>query len=131
MIVFHHVGIACKNIEPVRRQFLKHHEDAKLVSDVVFDPEQNAHLQLVQLSNGVHFEFISGPVVSRFVEHKIELYHTCFEADDFDEEIKRLLKTGAIPLGPPKPAILFGGRRVIFMKTTYGIVEYLESENVK
>ncbi|MES0809974.1 VOC family protein [Roseibium sp. SCPC15] len=124
---FHHVGIACEEIDAVVGQFKLLHPDAEDASDTVFDEEQNAFLKLVRLQDGTRFEFISGPMVSGLVKRRIELYHTCFETADFDNQIKAFLGHKALPLSKPKPAILFGGKRVIFFKTLYGIVELLES----
>jgi methylmalonyl-CoA/ethylmalonyl-CoA epimerase len=124
---FHHLGIACADIEPVIEQFKLLHPNTMDVSDTVFDEEQNAFLKLIQLPDGTIFEFISGPMVSGLVKRRIELYHSCFETDDFDNQVNVFLSNRALPLSKPKPAILFGGKRVVFFKTLYGIVELLES----
>lgn len=124
---FHHIGIACSDMEQAVSQFKTMHQGAREVSDVVFDPEQNAYLQLLEMPEGSHFEFVSGPAVASFLGRKIELYHTCFETPEFEDSIDHFIRQKAIPLGAAKPAILFNGRRVIFLKTLFGIVELLEA----
>lgn len=123
---FHHVGVACARIDDAVAQFRVLHPDATDASEIVHDPLQNARLKLMRLPEGVHFEFISGGMVEGLVSKGMDLYHTCFETDDFGERVDAFRAGGALPLGPARPAILFGGRRVIFFKTRYGIVELLE-----
>lgn len=123
---FHHVGVACSDIASVLEQFRHLHPNAQELSETIYDPEQNAYLKLFRLPDGVHIEFIAGPMVKSFVKRHIDLYHTCFETPDFETECDRFVRGKAIPLGPARPALLFGGRRVMFFKTSYGIVELLE-----
>lgn len=125
---FHHIGIACKDINKTVENFLTHHTNILNVSDVVFDSEQNAYLQIIELDDNTRYEFISGDMVKSLLDKNIDLYHTCFEVDNISLEVKRLSKEKAFPISKPKPAILFGGREVVFIKTMYGIVELLESK---
>ena len=124
---FHHVGIATHDIDRAVETFRAIHPTCVEISDIIYDPKQDASLKLVQLEGGVHFEFISGAAVSGLLKRKIDIYHTCFETDRFDETIALFQSQKCVPLGKAKPAILFGGRRVIFFKTTHGIVELLEA----
>jgi methylmalonyl-CoA/ethylmalonyl-CoA epimerase len=121
---FHHVGIACKNIEEETQHVSAIHGIIKK-SPVVFDKEQNAELILLTLADGTHLELISGKQVETFLKKNITYYHLCFEVDDIHSEIERLLKENAIMISAPKPAPLFDNREVAFLHVSYGIIELL------
>jgi len=124
---FHHIGIACRNIEEEIENIKKIHEVLKC-SPVIFDPEQNAGLCFIQLKDGVNIEMISGKQVETILKRQIRYYHLCYEVDDIHEEIQKLLNENAFLISPPKPAILFNNRLVAFLNVSYGIIELL---NVK
>lgn len=124
---FHHVGVACRDISKAFEQFSKLHDNIEASTEIIHDPEQNADLMLVRLSDQVHYEFIQGPVVEGFLKRNIQLYHTCFSTVDFEGTVERFKSEKAFMLSAPKPAILFDNRRVAFFQTLYGIVELLEA----
>jgi|SRR5579859_2274313 len=124
---FHHVGIACRNIEEETQKISAIHGIIKK-SPVVFDTAQNAELALLTLSDGTHLELIAGPQVETLLKKGISYYHLCFEVEDIHTEIERLLKTDAILLSPPKPAPLFDNREVAFLHVSYGIIELLSQK---
>jgi methylmalonyl-CoA/ethylmalonyl-CoA epimerase len=124
---FHHVGIACKNIDEEIARIARIHQVAEQ-SAVVFDTEQNAELALVTLTDGTNFELVSGKQVELFLKKNISYYHVCFEVDDIDAEIARLVHDGAFLISAPKPAILFNYRKVAFLNVSYGMIELLNSK---
>src|ERR1700754_4212571 len=121
---FHHVGIACGNIEAEVQRLSAIHEIVQK-SPVVFDNAQNAELILLTLSDGTQLELVAGPQVETFVKKRITYYHLCFEVEDIRAEIDRLLAIDAILLSPPKPAPLFDNREVAFLHVSYGMIELL------
>lgn len=123
---FHHVGIACKNIIDELASVAKIHEILEQ-SPIIFDNEQNAELCLLTISDGLKIELISGKQVETIIKKRITYYHLCFEVEDLNSEIERLVKEGAILISPPKPAILFDNRKVAFLFVSYGIIELLSS----
>jgi methylmalonyl-CoA/ethylmalonyl-CoA epimerase len=123
---FHHVGVACRNIEEEISNISKIHQIIKQ-SPTIFDKEQNAELVLLTLSDGTNIELISGKQVENLVKKNITYYHICFEVDDINTEIERLTNENAFLLSPPKPAILFNNREVAFLNVSYGIIELLSS----
>ena len=123
----HHIGIACKNIKNEKKNFKKLHTVIE-ESDIIFDKEQNAKVCLLKTEQEVKFEFISGAPVDRLIKKGINLYHLCFEVDNLEKEIRKLVKNGAILAAPPKPAILFNNRKVSFLYVSYGLIELLEKE---
>jgi methylmalonyl-CoA/ethylmalonyl-CoA epimerase len=58
-----------------------------------------------------------------------QIYHVCYEVDDFEDALRRLRSDGHRPLCvvPRTPAVLFGGRLVSFHYVGgFGLVELLE-----
>src|ERR1700735_3656461 len=124
---FHHVGIACKNIDEEIANISKIHQVIEQ-SQKVFDEEQNAELVLLTLADGTKLELISGKQVETFLKKNITYYHLCFEVPDIRMEVDRLIGDHAILLSPPKPAILFDNREVAFLTVSYGIIELLSKK---
>jgi methylmalonyl-CoA/ethylmalonyl-CoA epimerase len=71
---------------------------------------------------------ISGKQTENLVKKNVTYYHICFEVDDIDSEIERLINLNAFLISPPKPAILFDYRKVAFLKVSYGIIELLNTK---
>jgi methylmalonyl-CoA/ethylmalonyl-CoA epimerase len=124
---FHHVGVACKDINEEIANICKIHQIIKQ-SPTVFDEEQSAELVMLTLSDGTNIELISGRQTENLVKKNVTYYHICFEVDDIQAEIDRLIGLDAFLISPPKPAILFDYREVAFLKVSYGIVELLSSK---
>jgi methylmalonyl-CoA/ethylmalonyl-CoA epimerase len=124
---FHHIGVACKNIEEEIANISKIHQVIKQ-SPIVFDKEQNAALAMLTLIDGTNIELISGKQVEGFLKRNITYYHICFEVDDINAEIDRLVNDGAFLISPPKPAVLFDNREVAFLNVSYGMIELLNSK---
>lgn len=124
-MVFHHVGIACKDI-PKEIQRLKKVHTITEQSAIVYDELQDVHLCMVTVEDGFKMEFVSGKTVETFIKKGITKYHLCFECDNLDKEIETLITNGAVMVSPPKPAILFGGKPVAFLLVSYGLIELLQ-----
>jgi len=121
----HHVGIAVKDIQKALVHLRKFHSITG-VSDFVFDPKQDATLCLVNTSEGLDIELISGNKVKAIAAKGIGMYHTCYEVEDLDSKLGELQEAGAVLVSPPQPAVLFGLRRVAFLWLGYGLIELLE-----
>jgi methylmalonyl-CoA/ethylmalonyl-CoA epimerase len=124
---FHHIGIACKNIDEEIANVSAINEVISR-SPVIFDKEQDAQLVLLTLADGTKLELVAGKQVETFLKKSIHYYHICFETDDIGAEIKRLVNEDAFLISPPKPAVLFNRRQVAFLKVSYGIIELLSSK---
>ncbi len=123
---FHHIGVACKNIDEEISNISKIHNIIKQ-TPTVFDKEQNAELVMLTLADGTNIELISGKQVETLVKKNITYYHICFEVEDIDSEIERLIGENAFLISPPKPAVLFNNRKVAFLHVSYGLIELLNS----
>ena len=127
---FHHIGIACDDIETAT-DFVKNTFHIGDVGKIVFDDNQNVNLRLIKTVCNTHIELVSGVTVARFIKKKQYLYHTCWEVNNIKESIKCFINNGAMLISESKPAILFDYRSVAFLMTDIGIVELLESKDSK
>ena len=121
---FHHVGVACKDIQAELQSIRKLH---KIIEEtpVVFDENQQAELCMITVEDGLNIEFVSGAPVENLLKKRISYYHICYEVDDIDQSIEYLTENGGMLISPPKEAILFNNRKVAFLMLSYGIVELL------
>ena len=124
-MVFHHVGIACRDIQKALQQLKKVHTIVDQ-SAIIYDELQDVSLCMVTVENGLKMEFVAGTTVEAFVKRGITKYHLCFECDNIDLEIEKLTANGAVMVSGPKPAILFGGKHVAFLLVSYGLLELLQ-----
>ena len=121
----HHIGIVCKNIEKAVRDYGKLFEIVEQ-SPVVYDELQKAQLCMVKTNTGLDVEFISGEQVEGLLKQKVSYYHLCYSVSDIDKEISHFEENGALTISAPKPAVLFGGKRVAFLLTKSGLIEFVE-----
>lgn len=125
-MIFHHIGIATKNIEKELANY-KAVLNIKSISDIVNDPLQHARLCMIILMDGTHLELVEGKPVQEYVKKGIKLYHICFKVEDIYNEIETMQKDKAILVSEPLPAPLFNNKKVAFMFTKIGLVELLEA----
>lgn len=125
---FHHVGIACRNIQEEIISISKIHKILD-ISPIVFDREQKAELCIIKIAEGINIELISGEQVENLIKKRITYYHLCFKTDNIKIEIERLQNSGALLVSEPKPAILFENRKVAFLQVSYGLIELVEKGN--
>ena len=128
---FHHLGLAVKNPASAIK-FL-----AGLgynLGAVVRDEAQNVNLMLCAGRGMPAVEIIyptekPGPLAPILKANASLIYHICYECRDLDKALcaleadnNRILLTA-----PPKPAVLFGGRKVSFYTVIgFGMIEILE-----
>jgi methylmalonyl-CoA/ethylmalonyl-CoA epimerase len=118
---FHHVGLAVRSIE----------EAASGIPNWE-DPIQRVRVGFLDM-HGAPIEFVE-PVgdrspVTRSLEKGQKLLHLCFEVPDLDAALRIGAERGFRALGPPAPAVAFGGRRICWVfSSIYGLVELLEGK---
>jgi len=120
---FHHIGIATKDIAKTK-VWVEQHFQVKKVSKLLYDPRQNAHLQMIETVD-VNIELVSGNVVEKFINKGVTYYHICYEVDDIEDTIKSF--KSSLVISQPTKAILFDNRKVAFLMTPIGIIELLET----
>ena len=78
---FHHIGIACKDIESLIKWIRLTHKILS-VTDIIYDPEQEASVCLIKTAGGLEIELISGLKVENIIKKGISYYHLCYEVDN-------------------------------------------------
>ena len=124
-MVFHHIGIACQDINLEIEKLKKIHSISN-ISDIIFDEYQNVNLCMITLNSGFKIEFVSGETVKKFINNIATPYHVCYECINIDKEIKKISSNGGLLVSGPKPAKLFNNRKVAFLIVSYGLIELLE-----
>ena len=124
---FHHVGIACKDLN-IAKEWVNLTHSIKEEKGPVFDSHQNASFITLLTQEGFLIELISGEQVSSILRKGISLYHICYSVNDLDKTIVELKEKGAIVIFAAKPAKLFDDQRIAFMNTPIGIIELLEEK---
>ena len=113
---FHHVGVACTDLEKETRQFAslgysREGEDFE-------DPRQ-----------GIRGRFLSGQlpriellapledskVLEAWLSAKVKMYHLAYETPALKESIERLCAQRARVMRPPVPAVAFQMREIAFL----------------
>jgi methylmalonyl-CoA/ethylmalonyl-CoA epimerase len=126
MRTFHHVGLFVNDLVFGLEQ-LKKTLEITSVSEVIADENLLVHVQFAIDNSGVRYELVApfgsgNPVEQVLKSKKNILNHVAYLSDCFESDILELRQSGAIPLGAPKHAKAFEGRRVVFFLTTLGFI---------
>ena len=128
---FHHLGLAVR--EPAAAMTFLQGLGYRL-GDPVYDPEQNVNLAMCTAGDAPDVEIIwpaagKGPVDRLLANRSGLVYHVCYATDDLPGSLRRMEDAGhrAVPLAPPKPAVLFDGMPVSFYEIVgFGTVEIID-----
>jgi hypothetical protein len=129
---FHHFGLAVRQPAPAI-SFLS--SLGYEMGEPVYDPEQNVHLIMGSHPTQPAVEIIypgngPGPVDHLVQRHETGIiYHSCYETSDLTRTLEEMAQCGvrADCVVAPRPALLFGGRRVSFYRLKgMGLIEILE-----
>ncbi|WP_217644521.1 VOC family protein [Roseovarius tolerans] len=127
---FHHIGVACRRIECEQRGWAAlgyapegaRFEDPLQGVAGIFMKGSGPRVELLE-------ELPGSETLTPFLEVGTKMYHQAFEVPDLDRGMAHLQHYRAKALSPPKPAVAFGGRRVVFlMLPTRLIAELIEME---
>jgi len=124
-MIFHHIGVACKNIEQSISIIDKIFQIEE-ISNMVYDEKQKANLCMIKTKNNINIELISGDIVENLLKKGINYYHTCYMVKNIEEKIKELQNSNCVLISNPKEAILFENKKVAFLYTPFGMIELLE-----
>lgn len=125
---FHHVGIACKDLEKTK-EWVKLTHTIQEEKGPVFDKNQNATFITLHTTEGLMIELISGEIVLNLIKKGISLYHICYLVNNLDDSIAKFKENGAILVKAANPAKLFDNQRIAFINTPIGLIELLEEIN--
>jgi methylmalonyl-CoA/ethylmalonyl-CoA epimerase len=103
-----------------RAQFYHQRLGYEIVTEIIHDSTQTAHVQFVKLpTDPVYLELVSpdGPQskLANTLRKGGGLNHLCYATDDIDAECARLRSEGLHLISPPTPAAAFGGRRIAWL----------------
>ena len=124
------MGYAVKRIDRALSSFEKLGYDFEPVID---DMDRNVRLAF-GVKDGYRIELVA-PLdkklespVDQYLSNAVGTpYHICYESDRFDTEIEELKSQGFKVVIEPKPAVAFGGKRVVFMMNIgFGLMEIVE-----
>ena len=122
-----HIGYAVKRINRALTSFVKLGFQFEPTID---DVDRNVKLAFGE-KDGYRIELVA-PLdkkqkspVDQYLENAVGTpYHICYQSEDFDNEIKQLESQGFKIIIEPKPAVAFGGKRVVFMMNIgFGLME--------
>jgi len=126
---FHHIGIACRDIEATKPFYIA---QGYVASETVFDPVQSVNICFLDKAGMPRIELLSpigedSPVVRTLETSGVAPYHICYEADDITVAISRLKSQHFVLLKKPVPACAIGGKAVCFLYSkNVGLVELVE-----
>lgn len=123
----HHIGIATGDIDKLT-VYVEKTIGIAHKSEKIYDEQQQAWLCMLELADGSRLELIEGNAVKRFLKKHINLYHICYEVEDIVQEKENWLSRGGVLVSDEKSAVLFNGRKVVFLMSQIGLVELLQAE---
>lgn len=91
-------------------------------TEPVDDPVIKVCIQFGTDASGLRYELVAplgpgGPVDQALATGNNLLNHVAYRVSDLDADLRRLRRRACVPTGAPKPAVAFGGRRVVFLLT--------------
>lgn len=132
-LTFHHLGLAVKTPQAAET-FLG--ALGYRMGKAVYDPLQGVNLRICAHDTMPDVELIwpegeqPSPITNMLKKRDGLIYHMCYGADDAAGALAAMEKLGlrAIPLGEPKPAVLFDGLLVSFYHVDrLGIIEIIHN----
>ena len=132
MLNFHHIGIACRDIEKTKAFYL---QQGYTATPIVEDPLQHVRISFLDKDGGPRLELLEpigdqSPVARTLATSGVTPYHICYEVPDLEEAIATLRSQRFLLVNGPVPACALDNRRIafLFQKNT-GLIELLESHS--
>ena len=125
-----HIGYAVKRIDRALSSFEKL---GYVFEPVIDDTDRNVKLAF-GAKDGYRIELVApldkkqDSPVDQYLGNAVGTpYHICYESEKLDAEIEELKAQGYKVVIEPRPAVAFGGRRVVFMiNIGFGLMEIVE-----
>ena len=131
MLTFHHIGIACRDIDKTVQFYL---QQGYTATPAVEDPLQHVRISFLEKDGAPRLELLepiddSSPVARTLAATGVSPYHICYEVQNLDEAIASLRQQRFLLVNGPVPACAMGNRRIafLFQKNT-GLVELVETQ---
>src|SRR3990167_3137384 len=129
-MTLHHMGYACDDINAAL-SIIKNIYYVSSISEIIYDEIQKSFLCFLTIKNGPNIELVSGESVKNITKNGINLYHLCYEVPDLAIALNKFKNSGATQLNRICPAKLFENRDIVFIQTKIGLIELLESKEIK
>lgn len=128
MFSFHHIGLACKNIE----REIKAHQmlNYNLESDFFEDPNQRIRGVFMR-NDAFRVELLEAlekdSPIQNYIKKGIKMYHQCFTTPNLNKAIDYLVNQGAILVVEPIEAVAFNQKKIAFLYLrTQMLIEIIE-----
>lgn len=112
---FHHVGLATNCIKTELDIYRK--LGCNSISEIYEDKNLGVKVCFVDLA-GLYIELVEplekNSPVDNYLKKGVRMYHKCFIAPSMNFIHEKMRNLDAIMVSPPKPAIAFGGKEVVF-----------------
>lgn len=128
-LVFHHIGIACRDISKTREFYVNMGYTA---ADVVDDPQQHVKVCFLDKEGAPRIELLApldeqSPVLRTLENAGVSPYHICYKVSDIDEAINGLRQQRFLLVSGPVPACAMEDRRIAFLYQRHtGLIELVE-----
>ena len=128
---FHHFGLAVRDPAPALKML---HGLGYVCGNQVHDPLQKVYLNWCTHGQMPAVELVSpskeaGPLINILADTSESIYHLCYSSADIQKSVEAIRQDGVrvLPVGEPKPAMLFGSRLVAFYQIRgFGLIEIVE-----
>lgn len=126
---FHHIGIACKDIEATASRYLSL---GYKKGETVHDPLQDILICFLSHDSMPLVELLApydedSPVNEILRKSGVSPYHTCYRVKDIEDAIKGFRKEKYLVVSKPNPACAIEGKKVAFLyNNDMGLIELLE-----
>lgn len=128
---FHHVGLIVDDIEK-GKEFVQSLIANLVWSETFVDLNIGVSVTFGSSTDGICYELIfplgtDSPVLNYLAKKTNMMHHIAYTVENFEEKFAELRRLRLIPLGEPKPAVAFRGKRVAFFLTPLRtIIEIIE-----
>jgi len=131
-LAFHHFGLAVASQEEAFRYLASL---GYIAGNSAFDPIQRVNLAMRHHPSMPDVEVIwpgegPSPIDKLIKRTGSMIYHLCYTCPNAKRALDALAASGIdiVPIGPPAPAVLFGGQTVSFHHISgFGLIEILEA----
>lgn len=132
-MIFDHIGVFVPSLESGRAH-LETFLGIKTWHEAVEDPLLKVKVQFGEDTSGIRYEAVApfgegDPVTPVLRSGRNILNHVAYRVGDLVGKLAQLREAGGLPLGPPRPAVAFAGKRVAFVLTPLRMVVELIEES--
>lgn len=126
---FHHIGIITHSIRETSFNYL---QSGFSCSQKVYDPIQKVYICFLEKSGHPRIELIEpdselSSVTNILEKNGVSPYHFCYEVDDLNETINKLIEMNYVLLSDPVKANALKNRLICFLyKKEQGLIELVQ-----